>query len=76
MHGLSQDLETGCPIEGFIEFWVSEVWYKVHPTNEINHIYIYMFCFFFMPVTAACFVCIVGVALHALSSKIVIISKS
>ena len=22
LHGLSQDLETGCPNEGFIDFWV------------------------------------------------------
>ena len=33
--GLSQDL---CPNEGFIDIWVSKVWYKVHTTNEINHI--------------------------------------
>ena len=48
-HGLSQDLETGCPNEGFIDFWVS----KVHTINEINHIYIYIYRFcFFRPVTA------------------------
>ena len=39
-HGLSQDLETGCPNRGFIDFWVSKVWYKVRTTNEINHIYL------------------------------------
>ena len=32
-HGLSQNLETGCPNEGFIDFWVSKVWYNVHTTN-------------------------------------------
>ena len=32
-HGLSQDLETGCPNKGFIDFWVSKVWYKVHTTK-------------------------------------------
>ena len=37
--GLSHDLETGCPNRGFIDFWVSKVWYKVH-TNEINPIYL------------------------------------
>ena len=35
-----QDLETGCPNEGFIDFWVSKVWYKVHTTSEINHTYL------------------------------------
>ena len=40
LHGLSQDLETGCLNEGFLDFWVSKVWYKVHTTNEINHILI------------------------------------
>ena len=49
-HGLSQDLETGCPNEGFIDFWVSKVWYKVHSTNEINHIYLQILLF--RPVTA------------------------
>ena len=49
-HGLSQDLETGCPNEGFIDFWVSKVWSKVHTTNEINHIYIQILLF--RPVTA------------------------
>ena len=44
-HGLSQDLETRCPNEGFIDFWVSKVWYKVHTTDEINHIYLHRFCF-------------------------------
>ena len=39
-HGLSQDLETGCLNEGFIDFWVSKVLYKVHTTNEINNIYL------------------------------------
>ena len=38
--GLRQYLETGCPNEGFIDFWVSNVWYKVHTANEINHIYL------------------------------------
>ena len=33
VHRLSQDLETGCPSRGFIYFWVSKVWYKVHTTN-------------------------------------------
>ena len=37
--GLSQDLETGCPNRGFIDFCASKVWYKVHTTNEINPIY-------------------------------------
>ena len=45
MHGLSQDLETGCPNEGFIDFWVPKVWYKVHTTNEINHIYLQILLF-------------------------------
>ena len=44
-HGLSQDLETGCPNEGFIDFWVSKVWYKVHTPNEINHIYLQILLF-------------------------------
>ena len=43
-HGLSQDLETRCPNEGFIDFWVSKA-YRAYTTNEINHIYIYRFCF-------------------------------
>ena len=42
-HSLSQELETGCPNKGFIDFWVSKVWYKVHTTSEINHIYKYIF---------------------------------
>ena len=50
-HGLSHDLETGCPNRDFIDFWVSKVWYKIHTTNEINPIYIYRFCFV-RPVTA------------------------
>ena len=37
-HSLSQDLDIGCPNRGFIDFWVSKVWYKVHTTNEINPI--------------------------------------
>ena len=45
MHGLSPDLETGCPNEGFIDFWMSKVWYKVHTTNEINHIYLQILLF-------------------------------
>ena len=44
-HSLSQNLETGCTNEGFIDFWVSKVWYKVHTTNEINHIYLHMLPF-------------------------------
>ena len=35
---IRQDLETGCPNRGFIDFWVSKVWNKVHTTNEINPI--------------------------------------
>ena len=31
--GLSQYLETGCPNRGFIDFYVSNVWYKVHTTR-------------------------------------------
>ena len=39
-HSLSQDLETGCPNRGFIDFWVSKVWYKINTTNEINPLYL------------------------------------
>ena len=59
-HSLSQDLETGCPNRGFTDFWVSKVWDKVHTTNEINSIYLQIFY------ASNCFVCIVGVILHAL----------
>ena len=44
-HGLSQYLETGCPNRGFIDFWVSKVWYKVHTTNKINPIYLQILLF-------------------------------
>ena len=44
-HGLSQDLETGCPNRGFIDFWESKVWYKVHTTNEMNPIYLQILLF-------------------------------
>ena len=47
---LSQDLETGCPNEGFIDFWVSKVWYEVNTSNEINHMNLQIL--FFRPVTA------------------------
>ena len=36
--GLSRYLETGCPNRGFIDFWVSQVWYKKHTTNKIDPI--------------------------------------
>ena len=36
--GLSRYLETGCPNRGFIDFCVSEVWYKIHTTNKIDPI--------------------------------------
>ena len=52
MHGLSQYLETGCPNRGFIDFYVSKVWYKVPTTNKINPIYLQILLF--MPVTALC----------------------
>ena len=45
IHGLSQNLETGCLREGFIDIWVSKVWYKVHSISEINHIYLQIFLF-------------------------------
>ena len=48
------------------------MWYKVHTIKEINHIYLQTL----LLKGSNCFVCIVGVTLHALSSKIVIISKS
>ena len=32
-------------LEGFIDFWVSKVWYKVHITNEINPIYLQILLF-------------------------------
>ena len=35
-HSLSQDLKTGCPNIGFIDLWVSRVWYLVHTTNGMN----------------------------------------
>ena len=70
--GLSQDMETGCPNGGFIDFWVSKVLNKVHTTNEIILIYLQILLFN----ASNCFACIVGVTLHALSSRIVIISKS
>ena len=46
-HGLSQYLETGCPNRGFIDFYVSKVWYKVHTstTNKINHKYLQILLF-------------------------------
>ena len=60
-HGLSQDLDRGCPNEGFINFWVSKVWYKVHTTNETNNIHLQMLLFY----ASNCFVwIIIGVTLH------------
>ena len=50
IHGLSQDFETGCPNRGFIDFWVSKVWYEVHATNEMDLIYLQILLF--RPVTA------------------------
>ena len=44
-HGLSQYLETGCPNRGFLDFCVSKVWYKVHTTNKINPLYLYILLF-------------------------------
>ena len=44
-HGLSQNLETGCPNRGFIDLWVSKVWYKVHIANKINPIYLQILLF-------------------------------
>ena len=38
IQGLSRYLETGCPNRGFIDFCVSKVWYKIHPTNKIDPI--------------------------------------
>ena len=49
--GLSQDLETGCPNGGFIDFWVSKVCYQVNTANEINLTYLQILLFF-RPVTA------------------------
>ena len=34
--GLSRYLETGCPNRGFIDFCMSNVWYKTHTTNKID----------------------------------------
>ena len=42
-HSLNQDLETGCQNRGFIDFWGSKVWYKVHTTNDLNPIKPYAF---------------------------------
>ena len=36
VQGLSRYLETGCPNRGFIDFCVSNVWYKIHTTNKID----------------------------------------
>ena len=38
VQGLSRYLETGCPNNGFIDFCVSKVWYKIHTTNKIDPI--------------------------------------
>ena len=43
--GLSQDLETGSPDGGFIDFWVSNVWYQVNTTNEINLVFLQILLF-------------------------------